>query len=165
MPDVDQTVHYPIEFLNSLNPSGMPPHELKLKQGCPMLLRNRCPEAVQWRRLVVTHLHRYLIEATIAIGEFAGQSVLIPLIPSDSPFEFKRLQFPVTLSFAMSINKSQGQTLKMTGLYLAHPCFSHGQFYVGCSRVGTPSSLFIFTDTSNNLCKTRNVVYPEVLSI
>lgn len=40
-----------------------------------------------------------------------GKDVLItsiPIIPSDSPFEFKRHQFPVRLSFAMSIYKAKG---------------------------------------------------------
>ena len=51
----------------------------------------------------------------------------IPLIPTDMPFEFKRLQFPVRLSYAMSINKAQGQLLKIVGLNLQTPCFSPGQ--------------------------------------
>jgi hypothetical protein len=48
-------------------------------------------------------------EATILTGSAKGEVVLIPripLIPTDMPFEFKRLQFPVPLSFAMSINKT-----------------------------------------------------------
>ena len=51
-----------------------------------------------------------LIEATIIIGTFKGEDVLIPRIPfmpTDFAFEFKCPQFPVTPEFAMSINKSQ----------------------------------------------------------
>lgn len=37
----EQAVNYPIEFLNSLEPSGMSPHILTLKVGLPlMLIRN-----------------------------------------------------------------------------------------------------------------------------
>ncbi|XP_053968773.1 uncharacterized protein LOC128870203 [Anastrepha ludens] len=39
--DEDQAVNYPIEFLNSLEPSGMPSHQLHLKRGSPiMMMRN-----------------------------------------------------------------------------------------------------------------------------
>ena len=103
-----------------------------------------------------------VIEATIITGQAAGQDVFIPripIIPSDLPFQFKRLQFPVRLSFALSINKAQGQSLQVVGLDLQNPCFSHGQLYVGCSRVGSSDNLFILAPNG----KTSNIVYPEAL--
>ena len=55
-----------------------------------------------------------------------------------------RLQLPLRPCFAMTLNKSQGQTLETCGLHLDSGAFSHGQFYVGCSRVGDPVNLHIF---------------------
>ncbi|GFX62032.1 ATP-dependent DNA helicase [Trichonephila clavipes] len=103
-----------------------------------------------------------VIEATILTGKFKGEDVLlprIPMIPTDMPFEFKRLQFPVRLAFAMTINKEQGQSLQVCGLNLDNPCFSHGQLYVACSRVGKPSDLFVYASDG----KTRNIVYSTAL--
>ncbi|UYV69426.1 hypothetical protein LAZ67_6003541 [Cordylochernes scorpioides] len=51
-------------------------------------------------------------EATILTGCFQNEEVFIPRIPlihddKHSPLHFKRLQFPIRVSFAMSINKAQ----------------------------------------------------------
>jgi len=78
---------------------------------------------------------------------------------SNLPFSLKRVQFPVRVCFCMTINKSQGQSLKVAGLDLTTPCFAHGQLYVGCSRVGNPANLHILCNGRN----TRNVVYPAAL--
>ncbi|GBL97978.1 hypothetical protein AVEN_126877-1 [Araneus ventricosus] len=85
-----------------------------------------------------------IIEATIMTGHAAGEDVFIPripIIPSDFPFQFKRIQFPVRLSFAMSINKAQRKSSKVVGLDLLKPCFSHDQLYVSCSRVEKVNNL------------------------
>ena len=66
-------------------------------------------------------------------NNFKREDVLIPcipMIPNDMPFDFKRLQFPVRLAFAVSINKSQEQSLSVCGINLENPCFSHRQLYV-----------------------------------
>ncbi|XP_073990502.1 uncharacterized protein [Rhodnius prolixus] len=77
-----------------------------------------------------------------------------------STIPFKRLQFPIRLAFAMSINKSQGQTMSICGLDLENPCFSHGQLYVACSRVGKPSNLFVLAKDR----LTKNIVHRLVLN-
>ena len=100
---------------------------------------------------------------SIITGNFYNERVFIPKIPLNSSnnyhFEFKRLQFPIKLCYAMTINKSQGQTLKVIGLELTSGCFTHGQLYVACSRVTNEDNLYILTENG----KTKNIVYKEAL--
>ena len=57
-----------------------------------------------------------VIEAIILNGKFQGENILLPRIPivsTDVPIQFKHLQFPIILAFAMTINNSQGQTMSV----------------------------------------------------
>src|SRR5579862_9650826 len=84
---------YPTEYLNSIIVPNLPPHELNLKIGAPViLLRNLDPSAGMCngtRMRVVRYGDR--------VVQCAGQIVVIPRIPMSSsssdepPFEFKGL--------------------------------------------------------------------------
>lgn len=66
------------------------------------------------------------------------------MLPTDVPIQFKHLQFPIRLAFAMTTNNSHGQTMTICGLNLENPCFSQGQLYVACLHVGKPSNHFVY---------------------
>jgi ATP-dependent DNA helicase PIF1 len=114
------------EFLNDIECSGLPNHRLILKVGVlVMLLRNLDVSSglCNGTRLTVVHLGVNLIGAQIVTGSNIGDVVYIPrmkLLPSDAnvAVSFQRRQFPLCVCFAMSINKSQGQTLGQVGLFL-----------------------------------------------
>ena len=86
--------------------------------------------------------------------------------PSESPWPFKlvRRQFPIIVSFAMTINKSQGQSLDHVGLYFPKDVFNHGQLYVALSRVKSKEGLkiLIHDKSKKRLSHTTNVVFKEV---
>jgi hypothetical protein len=176
--------YYPSEFLNSLTPNGLLPHVLKLKLNCPIIFFQNIDPAnalCNGTRLVVRGFQRNAIDAEIVQGQHFGKRVFlprIPLCPSDDemfPFRFKRKQLPIRLSFAMTINRAQGQTIPNIGVYLPDPVFSHGQLYVALSRATARRNIKILVVTQKDKggqsksattqgTTTWNIVYKEVLT-
>jgi hypothetical protein len=163
----------PNEFLRSVHSSSLPPGELNLKIGCPViLLRNLAPSRglCNGTRMVITQMRDRVLEVHLIGGEHDGEIALIPqvsLIPTSSStdvtFRFKRRQFPVRLAFALSINKAQGQSVKYVGLYLHIPVFAHGQLYVALSRATSSHNIKILLPDNTVEPLAHNVVYEEVL--
>ncbi|VDM94402.1 unnamed protein product, partial [Onchocerca ochengi] len=151
--EVDEAVNYPTEFLISFDLPGMPPHVLQLKIGVPIImLRNiNQPKFCNCTQFCSKKLMSSVVEVTVLTGPFKVEdedvlSLLIPMISMDMPFQFKRLQFPMRLMFAFTINKAQGRSSELCSLDLEMDYFSHGQLYVECCRIGKPDNLYIRID-------------------
>ena len=119
-------------------------------------------------RFIVKGLHKHFIDVEIDAGKNKGGRYYllkfgITSSDSDSPINLKWIQYPVRSAFAMTINKSQGATLKKVELYLNDPVFTHGQLYVALSRVANLNHITVAT---NSIVEgiTRNVVYNEIFS-
>ena len=159
------------EYLHTLMPNGFPKHVLRLKTGMPlMLLRNLDPReglCNGTKLIYVKNWGNKLLECKI-VGSL--KTVLIPRITfipkvGEFAFDWRRKQFPLRPAFATTINKSQGQTLKLAGIWLRSQVFTHGQLYVACSRVGNPESLkFAVKEVKDGQAENvPNVVFKKVL--
>ena len=168
------------EALNAMNHARLPPHILNLKVNCiVMLLKNLDPAGglCNGTRLVVKEVKKNILVCTHLAEECEWrnkngkkpETVAIPRLPCDGDakdltIDFVRQQFPVRLSFAMTINKSQGQTLRRVGLDVSQsPCFSHGHLYVAMSRVCSRNDIKICLPPQGDT-NLYNCVHQEVIS-
>lgn len=178
--DVSTVNNYPVEYLNTLNLSGMPPHKLELKiNSIVLLIRNLNTERalVNGTRMRIKQMYNNALDCEVLTGTARGARILIPRINLTYsgtllPFDFQRTQFPVIVAFAMTINKSQGQTFDNVGILLRKPVFTHGQLYVASSRVRSFDGLkFYIYDhyqqgklANDERVFTKNIVFTEILN-
>ncbi|CAN1795967.1 ATP-dependent DNA helicase PIF1 [Linum perenne] len=165
---------FPLEFLNSLQIGNFPDHQLKLKVGVPVILLRNLDQTTglcNGTRMVIRTLGTWFIEVEILMGTHVGERVYLPRLSLTSKqksldFTLVRRQYPIALSFAMTINKSQGQTLHSVGLCLKRQVFTHGQLYVALSRVTRKSGLKIIiscNEVGEPIKSMKNIVFHEVL--
>lgn len=151
-----QAVNYVLgeEQFSNLDTPREPPHMLKLGPGCIiMLLRNiRVTDGMSNGALfVVLETHNNYLKVTPYITDplppAQQKTFIIFRIRTTMTFEnveFVRMQFPVRLAYAATINKAQGKTLTTPSIVsLTHDCFMHGQLYVGLSRHVDPKLITI----------------------
>ncbi|XP_074596337.1 ATP-dependent DNA helicase PIF1-like [Brevipalpus obovatus] len=128
------------EFLSadvSLSDDGS---EINYLGSVVILLRNLAPDDgyCNGTRMIVRELGRNLIRCSPLSKPH--KTFIVPTIKlstnnTESPINFMRTQFPLRLSNAMTINKSQGKTFDKIGIVLSQPVFTHGQLFVALSRV------------------------------
>jgi len=114
-----------------------------------------------------------MLDVEILTGSNAWKRAFLPRIKlktnasSGLPFVLSRKQFPVRLSFAITINKSQGQTFPNVGIYLPRHVFSHGQLYVALSRGVSQNSTKVLIKEGKIEGEdgdfTKNIVFKDIL--
>jgi len=78
-----------------------------------------------------------------------------------------RTQFPLQLAYAMSKNKSQGQGFNKVLIDIRSEAFTHGQEYVGFSRLRFKKGGAVFCNENqliNGEPLITNTVYNELFS-
>ena len=172
----DQFSH---EFLDQMNARDVPPHTLRLRVGdLVFLMRNYSQKDkltnnskhmvldINKRRKMITI--RNLATQEIQIIHRITFSVDVSSRKRNTiNFVLERRQFPLRLCYAMTIDKSQGQSLRRVGLDLREQVFLHGQLYVAFGRVSFKEAILtLVTDQARSISKpgtfyTTNIVHKK----
>ena len=163
---------FPLEYIQSIHCHGAPPAILDLKIGARYLIcRNYDPRynICNGIMCLLLKVSRDIVEVKLITGPQKGFITMLPrcvfqINPDASglPFTIVRRQFPLMLSYCLSVHKAQGQSLTFVGIIADTDPFAHGQTYVAFSRVGSWGQVVVLTRA--NECSVTNVVYRAVLA-
>lgn len=144
------------EQLRAMGSNSLTLRILSVKLGTPvMLMHNLDPNAGLCNSacMVVTGLTANCIVYKVLGG--SNEPCFIPriILSADNAslgLNFTRKQFPSRLCFAMTVNKSQGQSFVVFSIDLRTPVFSHGQLYVAVAYTSSVNRLTILLPTDCN---------------
>ena len=166
-------------FLNTINEPGAPTHEISLKENDYCFLTAKLPiedKAVNNTKVQILKFYRYgiLVEMLstkkrLIITRKHFKTDVKSRRRNVISFTFIRRQYPLRLCYAMTFNKSQGQTLSRVSIDLRHNVFSHGQLVVAFGRATRRSDVLALVTKQNqsksndNVHHTLNVVHEILL--
>jgi hypothetical protein len=168
-----EAVYINTNLLHTINEPGIPNHKIELKIGAVcILIRNLSFDdgLVNGTKLIIKSISKRLLE-TYLPGD-KNKTVFIPRIcfkfqAGRAGITILRRQFPIKLAYAMTINKSQGQTIEVVGLDLRNDVFAHGQLYVALGRVRSRDTIKLLLPknrfTNDNVGHTVNIVCNSLL--
>ena len=187
----DDSLGLTTELLAECNKPGNAPHVLKFAEGDVAFLmrtldKRKC--LTNNTRVQILDVKRRFIKVQTLTDR--PTTHLIPRIifsfamTRRNPFVINRLQFPLRLAYAMTFNKSQGQTLEkvlidgtaqhLPGRGSINGAFMHGHCNVALSRVRNRESLAILVDETNlvtdpttgkRAARTTNIVCRKILDV
>jgi ATP-dependent exoDNAse (exonuclease V) alpha subunit len=152
--------------------NGVPDHKIILKKNdiCfVMRTLNRKEKLSNNTRVVIKDIYKFsILVQTISSNP---REFLIPRIKFRVKLRFggfvlTRTQFPLRLAYAMTKNKSQGQSIPFTLNDIRNPPFSHGHLYVSMSRATDVDQVRFFCNEDQIVegsIVVDNVVYDEML--
>jgi hypothetical protein len=151
---------------------GVPDHRLVIKKEdiCfVMTTLNRKEKLSKNTRVIIKEIYRYSIK--VQTIDRRAKEFFIPRVRFEVKLRFggfvlMRTQFPLRLAYAMTKNKSQGQSIPFSLNDIRHPPFSHGHLYVSMSRATDVDQVRFFcneTQIEEDAIVVDNVVYPEMM--
>jgi len=160
---------FAVEYLQSISLALLLASCLQLNIGEPIILLHNlgfCEGCCNDMRMRVLRIRRNCMEVTIMGKRFDGKVWLLHTIKfmtseEELTFILQHTQFPICLCYAMTVNKSQGQSFEHVGIYLYTLAFTDGQLYVALSRVTSLNGLTLLP-SEQTLTLTQIIVYLEV---
>ena len=164
-----------MESLHRLSKVDVPPHSLVLKTNDICFLTHsisKKEKLAKNSRARIVSMSRYMIRVCSLEANPTYHS--IPRVrfrfklPYNASFHMLRTQFPLRLAYAMTIDKSQGQSMNKVIVDIRNSSFSHGQSYVAFSRVRDANNVLIYCQSNqkdDSCVYINNVVYPMLCNI